>query len=218
MRLSATGWLTTVVALLVVALVAPTAPGLLHDLRGDSFPDVALAAGSLMLLGVAAWAVTITAVVLLGASSTVIAAVTPAFARRALLLGVSGALVVTPAHAAQQAPDQSAAEHARHTVDGLPLPDRPDVRPARHAASPTAASASAPAAAPAPRIAGVVEVRRGDTLWSIAARELPAGASDAAVLQAVRRWHDANRSVIGDDPDLIVPHQLLTPPSGKDRP
>ena len=58
-------------------------------------------------------------------------------------------------------------------------------------------------------------VRPGDSLWSLAARDLPAG-SPAALVTA--RWHAiyaANRSVIGPDPDLIVPGQRLRLP-GKD--
>ena len=215
MRLSPTGWLTTAVALLAAVLLGPTAPQLVRDLTGDSFPDVALSACSLMLLAVALWATTISAIVLLGASSGVITAVTPAFARRTLLLGVAGALVVAPAHAEQQAPAQAEtrAQHARHTVDGLPLPDRPDIAVTRQAPStPTAAPD------PEPRPEGLVEVRPGDTLWAIAARALPPDVSDAEIARATHRWHEANRAVIGADPDLIVPHQLLTPPSGKDHP
>lgn len=222
MRLSFTGWLATVVALLVIVLLAPTAPELVRDLRGGSFPDVALAAGSLLLLAIAAWTATIVAAVLTGASSALVAAVTPSFARDALLLGVAGVLVVAPAHAERQAPAQgstsASTQHARHTVDGLPLPDRPDVTapapaPAAHRSGPVVA---APEEEQEPATA--VEVRPGDTLWAIAARALPSGASDADIADATRRWYAANRAVIGADPDLIEPRQLLTPPSGKDRP
>lgn len=57
-----------------------------------------------------------------------------------------------------------------------------------------------------------VVVLRGDTLWSIAARHLPPGAADAEVAVAVQRWFAANADVIGDDPDLILPGQVLTAP------
>ncbi|GAA1990532.1 hypothetical protein GCM10009718_30310 [Isoptericola halotolerans] len=57
-----------------------------------------------------------------------------------------------------------------------------------------------------------VVVVRGDTLWAIAARDLPPDASDADVLRAVTSWHDANRDVIGDDPDVILPGQVLRAP------
>ena len=58
-------------------------------------------------------------------------------------------------------------------------------------------------------------MRPGDTLWSLAARDLPADSPDAAI---TARWHAiyaANRSLIGPDPDVIVPGQRLRLP-GKD--
>lgn len=57
-----------------------------------------------------------------------------------------------------------------------------------------------------------VVVHRGDTLWSIAARHLGPNASDAEIAQAWPAWFDANRAVIGDDPDLILPGQVLRAP------
>ncbi|KON73905.1 hypothetical protein M768_07310 [Cellulosimicrobium cellulans F16] len=59
---------------------------------------------------------------------------------------------------------------------------------------------------------GVVVVR-GDSLWSIAARHLPDGASDAQVADAVQRWYAANVGVVGDDPDLVRPGQVLVAPA-----
>jgi resuscitation-promoting factor RpfA len=63
----------------------------------------------------------------------------------------------------------------------------------------------------ASRLASVV-VRRGDTLWDIAARHLAPGANDAQVAAAWPRWHAANRSTIGPDPNLILPGQRLHRP------
>jgi nucleoid-associated protein YgaU len=57
-------------------------------------------------------------------------------------------------------------------------------------------------------------VRRGDTLWGIAALLLPASAADAQVQHAVARIYLANRSVLGPDPDLIFPGTHLTIPGG----
>ena len=57
-----------------------------------------------------------------------------------------------------------------------------------------------------------VVVHRGDTLWGIVARHLGSHASDAEVAQAWPRWYAANREVIGDDPDLIKPGQILHAP------
>ncbi|MGM7422444.1 LysM peptidoglycan-binding domain-containing protein [Cellulosimicrobium sp. ES-005] len=58
-----------------------------------------------------------------------------------------------------------------------------------------------------------VVVVRGDSLWSIAARHLPDGATDAQVADAVQRWYAANVEVVGDDPDLVRPGQVLVAPS-----
>ena len=60
--------------------------------------------------------------------------------------------------------------------------------------------------------AGRIVVLRGDTLWSIAARHLGPAARAADIDAEWRRWLAANREVIGDDPNLILPGQLLRPP------
>jgi nucleoid-associated protein YgaU len=59
-----------------------------------------------------------------------------------------------------------------------------------------------------------VRVRAGDSLWLIAARRLGPSADPAEVAAAWPRWYRTNRALIGDDPDLIMPGQLLTPPAG----
>ncbi len=58
-----------------------------------------------------------------------------------------------------------------------------------------------------------VVVRRGDTLWDIAARALGPDASVADVAASWPGWYAANRSTIGPDPDLILPGQRLRPPA-----
>jgi hypothetical protein len=57
-----------------------------------------------------------------------------------------------------------------------------------------------------------VVVHRGDSLWGIAARHLPSDADDAAVARACALWYAANQAVIGADPDLLQPGQLLVRP------
>ncbi|WP_418276229.1 hypothetical protein ACNHYB_15355 [Isoptericola jiangsuensis] len=57
-----------------------------------------------------------------------------------------------------------------------------------------------------------VVVVRGDTLWDIAARTLPGDATDAQILRETVRWHEANRDVVGDDPDVVLPGQILRGP------
>jgi nucleoid-associated protein YgaU len=57
-----------------------------------------------------------------------------------------------------------------------------------------------------------IVVRRGDTLWAIAARGLPASSSAGDIAASWPRWYAANRDVVGPDPDLIRPGQVLHPP------
>ncbi|KAA1378271.1 LysM peptidoglycan-binding domain-containing protein [Aeromicrobium fastidiosum] len=216
MQMSRTGWGLAAVSAVVVAVLAPDVADLVADAHGPSFPEAAVAVASLGLLGLAAWSLLACGAVVLGASSQVVSALTPALLRRALLVGAAGALTVVPAHA-ESLTAPSAADPARHTVSGLPLPDRPDVRggpTARRATSP--ATTPVPAATPAPAPSRAVAVRPGDTLWGIAARSLPHDASVADIARATERWHHANRGVIGDDPDLIIPAQLLQPPTGSE--
>ncbi len=59
---------------------------------------------------------------------------------------------------------------------------------------------------------GVV-VRRGDSLWSITGRYLGPSTTADEIAREWPRWHEANRDVIGDDPDLIQPGQVLHPPA-----
>lgn len=60
---------------------------------------------------------------------------------------------------------------------------------------------------------GEVRVQPGDTLWSIAAAALPASAAASDIDAAWRAWYLTNRQVVGDDPDLIQPGQLLLSPT-----
>jgi nucleoid-associated protein YgaU len=62
---------------------------------------------------------------------------------------------------------------------------------------------------------GSVVVTPGDCLWRIAARDLRDGGThvdDVAVARSWPQWYAANRDVIGGDPDLIHPGQVLTRP------
>lgn len=62
-----------------------------------------------------------------------------------------------------------------------------------------------------------VVVHRGDSLWSIAARHLGHEPSDAEIAREWPRWYAANRAVIGSDPDLLHPGQVLAAPGGSRR-
>lgn len=65
--------------------------------------------------------------------------------------------------------------------------------------------------APPPEPAQVV-VRRGDTLWDLARRDLGPDATDAEIAESWPRWHAANRRVIGPDPGRLRPGQILRRP------
>lgn len=57
-----------------------------------------------------------------------------------------------------------------------------------------------------------VVVLRGDSLWSIAAKDLGEGAGDTSIANHWPKWYAANKDVIGADPGLIVPGQVLQAP------
>lgn len=74
------------------------------------------------------------------------------------------------------------------------------------------ATAAAPGGATPPGAPERVTVQPGDSLWSVAADHLPAGATAAAIAAAWPGWYETNRVVVGDDPDRIRPGQVLTAP------
>lgn len=61
--------------------------------------------------------------------------------------------------------------------------------------------------------AGEVTVRAGDSLWSICAAELGPLASDVDIALAWPRLYQANRKLIGSDPGLLLPGQVLRLPA-----
>jgi resuscitation-promoting factor RpfA len=196
---------------------------------GDlAFDDLVLAGAVVVLATAAGWlgltlALAVTAHTLHrgpGALHRLVAAVTPRLCRR-LVAGLLGGACGTAALAVPAGvPAAAAADHARALPAArppavcagrppcLPLPDRPAAgRPAGTRAAPRPAARRAP-----------VLVRRGDTLWAIAARHLPARAGDADVAAAWPAWFAANRDRIGPDPDLIRPGTHLRVPAGARRP
>lgn len=110
--------------------------------------------------------------------------VTPAFVAR--VLAATLGLTVATAGAA-------AASSGHGGGPPVPLLDRP-------------VTSSAP-----PASDGVV-VAPGDSLWGIAERALGPDPSAASIAASWPRWYDANRAVLGPDPDLIHPGQHLAPP------
>jgi nucleoid-associated protein YgaU len=85
---------------------------------------------------------------------------------------------------------------------------KPAAAPAGAAAAPAAAKpAAVPTAAPAAAAGETYTVQKGDSLSKIAKKHL----GDA---NAWKKIYDANKAVIGDDPDKIFPGQKLTLPGG----
>ena len=184
MFLSRSGWVLAALAVASVWLIAPDLGATFASATGPDFPQALIAIASLLQLTVACWVLVVIGV---GHTSSRLArAITPRLMWRALFVGAAGALALTPVHA------ERVTSPARHQLDGLRLPDRP-----------LTSGLSNPS----------VVVKPGDTLWAIAARSLPPGATNSEIASACARWYATNRAVIGADPDLIHPQQRLTPPS-----
>lgn len=58
-----------------------------------------------------------------------------------------------------------------------------------------------------------ITVQPGDTLWSLCAGHLGPYATDVEIAQAWPTWYAANRQLIGPDPDLLLPGQVLRIPT-----
>jgi nucleoid-associated protein YgaU len=72
-----------------------------------------------------------------------------------------------------------------------------------------------PSEPPADRSVPPHVVVRGDCLWDIAAGRFRAAGrtpTDAEIALEVQTWWSANAEVIGPDPDLILPGQVLQAP------
>lgn len=115
--------------------------------------------------------------------------------RAALLAACGVAVLATPA-AASDGTDRT--DGPASPLAGLPLPDRP-------------VGGLVTPASPGP--ARSVEVRPGDSLWTVAARTLGPDASTADVASYWRRLRALNADAVGPDPDLVHPGlRLRLPP------
>ena len=208
----------------------------------DAGPDLQRAvdtagADTVLLAGVAvlAWAVwlwgalglTLTALSALpGAAGTLARALTrfvlPGGARRAAALALGVGLVTggpllagcTPAsgalpRAVAVASADGPAPSAQQPVADWPATPAPEPGPDR----PTSAPVVPDWPAPAP---GEHVVLRGECLWDVAAGDLAQRIgrtpTDGEVAATVDAWWHANAAVIGPDPDLLLPGQVLRPP------
>lgn len=215
--MSFTCWRPRVLLCWVVVTAAVPALGLwldppLHpdELLGARLDEQLAGACALALLLCASWAwwvVTVVSLEALGAATSDTARAglgVPAWARRVVLTACGTAVIgagvtVSPAHADGPPPR----DPGPVSLAGLPFPDRPSggLAPIRQLLS---------AAPPSP--ATTVVVQPGDSLWSLAQGQLPHGRTPE-VAAATRALYDRNRGVIGDDPDVIHPHQQLRLPA-----
>jgi hypothetical protein len=231
--------LLTTVGLLAAVLIwriRPGTPSVLATPDGDVVLGCAWSAW--VLAGYLAMAVTATALAHLlaaaGVAADALAHLAPASLRRvinaALTVSVAAAVLGTsvtlPAVAATNHTLTSGASRPAAAAGALDWPGLTDpavpavpivhrtYRPER----PPQAASPAPHSSPSrPRFPGRgnhgVVVQRGDTLWSIAARHLGRAASRADIAASWHEWYAANRHVVGDDPNLIIPGQRLSPPA-----
>lgn len=219
-RFLATAALGTAIATVLVLIRAhPVAIG--HRLFATAAwqrtdPDAVLADASATLLWLTAgWlAVGIIATLLAsipGAAGRLFGTVSrlllPAALRRVVAGSVGLGVLLAPIPAAVAGPNPAprgsgAADLARGSAAaGLPAPVWPGAAGTQQRDNP-------------PPRQHAVRVRAGDSLWLIAARRLGRDAEPADVAASWPRWYAVNRAVIGDDPDLIHPGQLLRPPAG----
>ena len=96
------------------------------------------------------------------------------------------------------------------TVEAGWQPREPVVEPGPLAASPVRGGFSSRATG---WPAGGVTVLAGDSLWTIVANHLGHGASDVDIALEWPRWYEANKELIGQNPDVLLPGQILLPPA-----
>jgi nucleoid-associated protein YgaU len=223
-------------ALTAVGAPGPAAPGAVVALAAALTAWVVL---TWLTLATAAALATAAVAGVGSPAHTVALALAPGAARRivsaALGLAIVGAPVAAALPAAASvatvltAADRAHDDHTGWQIDlpparvpGRPAatvpagwtPDRPALTHRRSAHEESAARLVTGPSRAERRVADEVVVRRGDSLWDIAARHLGADASAADVAVEWPRWHQANRDVIGSDPDLLIPGQRLVPPTG----
>ena len=97
-----------------------------------------------------------------------------------------------------------------------PRPGQPARCPTGRTAPDAPSASTVPDWPAGPDVTGAHVVVRGDCLWHIAAArlldQLGRPPDDGEVAAAVQAWWRANADVIGPDPDLLLPGQVLLPP------
>lgn len=150
----------------------------------------------------------------------------PAFMRRLALMAVGLQLLGAPLANAAAGPEEE--DPGRHAVTTAAV--SASWTPTAAAEQPCGTATpqwhpTAPVVDPGPLVAGPVRSVRqptgaddvtvvaGDSLWLIAARAIGPTASDVETALLWPRWYEANRGVIGERPDVLLPGQVLRPPA-----
>lgn len=111
--------------------------------------------------------------------------------------------------AASRTPEAPSSPAPPSTIEPGWQPQEPVVEPGPLAASPVRGDFASPATG---SNAGTVAVLAGDSLWGIVANHLGYGASDVEIALEWPRWYEANKELIGQNPDVLLPGQILLPP------
>lgn len=195
----------TVATALVGAGAAHVAADALANAAPRTFADLLVDTAAIMLVvAVAWWALLVVAVLaeaLSGGRLRVSTYAAPAAWRRAVLGLCGAAVIISAGSAAQASGDHGSAEpNGLIELDGVQLPER--------------AVGDRPTPPRSPDAPGsLVTVRAGDSLWSVATGLLPRSASPERVAALTQRLYEANRTVVGPDPDLIRPGMQLRAPT-----
>ena len=159
-------------------------------------------------------------------AETIAVAITPAACRGAVRVALGLATVASPlstACASAAEPIASSTAPAHRDFADLPQIERPAMIarwvPSVPAPAPPPATPRSDvrlvttAPSEAESVPDEVVIRRGDTLWDIAARVLGPQATAAEIATEWPKWYVANRDVIGPDPDVIHPGTVLRAPA-----
>ena len=167
----------------------------------DAVADLLVAGCATTLTVALAWLWVVTTGTVAGLLTGTVAA--GGGATRRLVLVACGVAVA----AGTALPATASGGEGRELLVGLALPDRAVAPAPRHERRPTVRTSAEPDAP------DTYVVRPGDSLWSIA--QAHPGATGSVELRWRAIWQ-ANRDLVGDDPDLILPGQALRLPDGTD--
>jgi hypothetical protein len=208
---------STAVPALVLRLLTPSTLAAARADRADVsalLGAAALAIGWLVVLRLALMTLAVVAAAIPGTVGAIARrlaeAITPRLLRSAVRVGCGVVIVGAPLASTGALADPGTGPPAVRSstvrlVDpaDLPVLDRGVVGPVPEPVHPR----------PPSRPGRVVVVRSGDTLWSIAARDLGPGHSDGDVARAWPAWYRANADRVGPDPSVIRPGERLRAPA-----